>query len=331
MSRETSLRMLIFGSSSHVQISTSQSILGQDVFSRFEVNISATKKSSGVVQERKTTLINTPNLQDNRDLPDRILHKELRKAVCYSCPGPHAVLLILDAFHLTTDTTDILMPVVHYFGEHVLKHILIVLYHKKSLRALLIEDEVKRNKSFRELAEKCGHNYLFFNEEINQTHEGSQTQALFTKIDEMVSEHGVYTNVEFKDAEKRIQIEGRFIRKSREKEIRQTMEMLEKKHSGEALAREMKNYEDKIQMECRENAELVVADKLGFTLRVVDYAVAVGKGAFVGALLGFAVGYEGMVIGAAVGAGLGGVFGGAVNAAWSYVSSSFPDALRGNT
>ncbi|XP_056310132.1 GTPase IMAP family member 7 [Danio aesculapii] len=331
MSSETSLRMLIFGSSSHVQISTSQSILGQDVFSRFKVNISATKKSSGVFQERKTTLINTPNLQDNRGLPDRVLQKELRKAVCCSCPGPHAVLLILDALHLTADATDILKPVVHYFGEHVLKHILIVLYHKKNLRALSIEDEVKRNKSFSELAEKCGNNYLFFNEEINQTHEGSQTQALFTKIDEMVLEHGVYSNLEFKDAEKRIHIEERFIRKSREKEIRQTMEMLEKKHSGEALAREMKNYEDKIQMECREKAELAVADKIGFTLRVVDYAVAVGKGAFVGALLGFAVGNEGMAIGAAIGAGLGGVLGGAVNAAWSYISSSFPDALRDST
>ncbi len=102
--------------------------------------------------------------------------------------------------------------------------------------------------------------------------------------------------------------------------------MLENQHSGEALASEILKYEEKIQSECREKAELVVADKLGFTVRVVDYAVAVGKGAFVGALLGFAVGYEGMAVGAAVGAGLGAVFGGAANAAWSYISKSFTDA-----
>lgn len=324
LSRETPLRIVVFGDSSQNQISLTRSVLGQDVFTRDEVNISATKKSSGVVQERNITLVNAPNLQDNA-LPDSILHKELRKTVCFSCPGPHAVLFVVDPFNLTSNTMDILKPMVHFFGEHVLRHTLIVLYHERGMRVLSIEDEVKKNKSFRELAEKCSQNYLFFNGEVNWT-EGSQTQALLTKVDEMVSEHGMFSNIEFKDAEKRIQKEERFIKKSKEKEISETLKTLENQHSGEALASEILKYEEKIQSECREKAELVVADKLGFTVRFVDYAVAVGKGAFVGALLGFAVGYEGMAAGAAIGAGLGAVFGGAANAAWSYIYKSFTDA-----
>ncbi|KAK9978397.1 hypothetical protein ABG768_020148 [Culter alburnus] len=326
LSIESPLRMLVFGSSSRDQIALTQSVLGPDVL-RDEVNISATKKSSGVVQGRNINLVNTPNLQDN-DLPDSVLQKELKKAVCFSCPGPHAVVFVLDPFHLTSDTMDILKPVVHYFGESVLKHTLIVLYHERGLKTLSIEDEVKKNKSFRELAEKCGQNYLFFNEEMNRT-EGSQTQALLAKVDEMVLEQGMYSNVEFKDAEKRIQKEERFIRKSKEKEIRETVKMLENEHSGEALASEIEKYDEKVQLECREKAELAVADKLGFTLRVVDYAVAVGKGAFVGALLGFAIGYDAMAVGAAIGAALGGVLGGAANAARSYISNSFADAHKG--
>lgn len=324
MSRETPLRMLVFGNSSHDQVSLTQSVLGQDVFTGDEVNISATKKSSGFVQERNITLVNTPNLQNN-DLPDRILHKEFRKAVCFSCPGPHAVVFVVDPFHLTSDTMDILKPMVHHFGEHVLKHTLIVLYHERGMNTLSIEDVVKKNKSFRELAEKCSQNYIFYNEEINRT-ESSQTKTLLDKVDEMVLEHGMFSNMEYKDAKKRIQIEERFIRKSKEKEIRGTLKALENQHSGEALASEILKYEEKIQLECREKAELVVADKLGFTVRVVDYAVAMGKGAFVGAFLGFAAGYEGMAVGAAVGAGLGAVFGGAANAAWSYIYKSFTDA-----
>lgn len=327
VSIESPLRMLVFGSSSRDQIALTQSVLGPDVFTRDEVNISATKKSSGVVEGRNITLVNTPNLQDN-DLPDNVLQKELKKAVCFSCPGPHAVVFVLNPFHLTSDTMDIMKPVVHYFGESVLKHMLIVLYHERDLKTLSIEDEVKKNKSFRELAEKCGQNYLFFNEEMNRT-EGSQTQALIAKVDEMVLEQGMYSNVEFKDAEKRIQIEERFIRKSKEKEIRETVKMLENEHSEETLASEIVKYDEKVQLECREKAELAVADKLGFTLRVVDYAVAVGKGAFVGALLGFAIGYDAMAVGAAIGAALGGVLGGAANAAWSFISNSYADAHKG--
>ncbi|XP_077067812.1 GTPase IMAP family member 7 [Siphateles boraxobius] len=327
MNSETPLRMLVFGISSRDQISLTHSVLGPDVFTADEVNISATKKSSGVVQERKITLVNTPNLQDN-DLPDSVLHKELRKAICFSSPGPHAVVIVLDPFNLTSDTMNILKPVVHYFGDRVLKHTLIVLYHERGLTTLSIEDEVKKNKSFRELAEKCAQNYLFFNEEINRT-EGSQTHALFAKVDEMVSEHGMFSNLEFKDAEKRIQKEEHFLRKTKEKEIRETLKVLENEHSGEALLNQVMKYEEKVQLESREKAELAVADKLGFTVRVVDYAVAVGKGAFVGALLGFAIGYDGMAVGAAIGAALGGVLGGAANAAWSYIYNSFADAHKG--
>ncbi|XP_073693771.1 GTPase IMAP family member 7 [Garra rufa] len=323
LSVETQLRMLVFGSSSRDQISLTHSVLERDVFSGDEVNISATKKSSGFLQERNITLVNTPNLQDN-DLPESILHKELRKAICFSCPGPHAVVFVVDPFNLTSATMDTLKTMIHYFGEGVLKHTLIVLYHERDMKTLSIEDEVKKNKSFRELAEKCSQNYLFFNEEANRT-EGSQTQALLTKVDEMVLEHGMFSNMEFKEAEKRIQIEERFFRKSKEKETRGVLKALENQHSGEALVSEILKYEEKIQLECREKAELVVADKLGFTGRVVDYAVAVGKGAFVGALLGFTVGYEGMAVGAAIGAGLGAVLGGAANEAWNYIYKSFTD------
>ncbi|XP_043090773.1 GTPase IMAP family member 7 [Puntigrus tetrazona] len=328
ISRETPLRMLVFGDSSKDQISLTRSVLGQDVFTGDEVNISTTEKSSGVVQDRDIILVNLPNLQDN-NLPHSILHKEFRKAVCFSCPGPHAVVFVVDPFNLTSDTTDTLKHMVHYFGERVLKHTLIVLYHERGMRDLSIEDVVKMNKSFRELAEKCSQNYIFYNEEINRS-ECSQTRALLTQVDEMVSEHGMFSNMEFKDAEKRIQIEERFIHKSKEKEIREALKVLEKLHSGEELAGETLKYEEKMRLKCREKAELVVADKLGFTVRVVDYAVAVGKGAFVGAFLGFAVGYEGMVVGAAAGAVLGAALGGAANAAWSYIYKSFTDA-RGAT
>ncbi|TRY93204.1 hypothetical protein DNTS_006325, partial [Danionella cerebrum] len=141
--------------------------------------------------------------------------------------------------------------------------------------------------------------------------EGNQTDALLSKVDEMVFEHGVYSNINFQDAERRIQIEERFIMKSREKEMKEGLKKLEEDFSGEALDKETSKYKERLQTECREKAELVMSEKLGFTLRLVDYAIAMGKGAFLGAILGFAVGNEGMAIGAAVGAGLGGVVGGA--------------------
>lgn len=327
----SALRMLAFGSPILSQISLSRSLLRPEIFNRDDVNISATKKSQGVVLERNVTLVNMPNLKEN-DLPEQILHKELRKAICFSCPGPHAVLFVLDPFHLTHELIDILKLVTHYFGESILKHTLIVLYHDKDLKTLSVEEEVKRDRNFRELADKCGQNYIFFNEEMNRT-DGSQTQALFSKIDEMVLEHGIFSNPEYKDADKRIKIEEKFLRKSKEKAINRKMTALENEYSGEELATEKNKYEERVKKECREMAELVVADKLGFTIRLVDYAVAIGKGALTGALLGFALGlgFDGMAVTAAIGAGLGGILGGAVNAALSYMANYFTEVRRETT
>lgn len=319
----------MFGSSGHHQFSLTKSILQRAVFGGADPNAIPTTKTAGNLFDRNVTLVNTPNLS-NHDLLHYTLKKEVKKAVCFSCPGPHAILFTLDPLDMPENVYHIFKPVVQYFGEHILNNTMIVLYHDMSSGVKSLEASVKKNKHFRELLEKCGQRCLFFSGKENRN-EGHVTRELFESVDKMVRENGTFSNVEFKDADRRIRAEEKILENQRKKEVRAMLEELKKTCSEEALEREVEQYEEKIRSENRERAEVQIADRLGFTLRLVDYAAAIGKGAFAGGVLAVAMGFSGMAVGAAVGAAIGGLIGGAAEAAWNVITNALADFGRDAT
>ncbi|KAK3511831.1 hypothetical protein QTP70_025069 [Hemibagrus guttatus] len=320
---DTSLRIIVFGISGPQQFSLTESILQRAVFNGADPHTILTTKTS--FPEKKVTLVNTPNLIDH-DLFHYTLKKELKKAVCFSCPGPHAVLFTLNQSEIPPNVYDIFKPLVRYFGDQILKYTMIVLYHEEE-ELSKSEDMMKKNEQFKKLHEDCGKRLLFFSGKQNRS-EGEMTKQLFEEIEKMVAGLVFFSNSEFKDADKRIKKEEKILQDQRKKEVSAKLEELKKKYSQEDLERETEHYKEKIRLENREKAEMQIADTLGFTLRLVDYAAAVGKGAFVGAILSGAMGFPGMAVGAAVGAALGGLLGGAARAAWSFASNALADFGR---
>lgn len=320
------LRIIIFGSSDHQQFSLTESILQKECFKGIDPQTILTTKISASIFDQNVTVVNTPNLMDH-DLSHYMLKKELKKAVCFSCPGPHAILFTLNPLDLPANAYDMFKPVVQCFGEGILNNTMVVLYHEEEQWRPSLEDSVKKNKHLREFLEKCGQRYLVFGSRENRR-DGIVTRELFEKIDNMVAEHGIFSNLEFKDADKRIKAEEKIIENKRKKEVSAMLEELKKKYSNEDLEREVNLYKEKIHLENRNRAEVQIADKLGLALRLVDYAAAIGKGAFAGAIVAMAMGFPGMAIGAVFGAALGGLLGGAAGAVWNIFTNALPEIGR---
>ncbi|XP_060713296.1 GTPase IMAP family member 7-like isoform X3 [Tachysurus vachellii] len=320
-----SMSIIIFGSSGHHQFSLTESILQRKVFNDAK-DTKLTTKTSGNISDRNVTLINTPNLIDH-DLFHYMSKKELKKAVCFSCPGPHAVLFTLNPFEIPPNVNEIFKQLVQYFGDKILNNTMVVLYHEEQQLSKQIEDSVKRNKHFNKLFKNYDERCFFFSRMKNRS-DGEVTMELFEKIDKMVESHGIFSNPEFEDAEKRIKKEEKILQDQRKKEVNAMLEDLKKTYSQVDLERETEQYKEKIRLENREKAEMMIAERLGFALRLVDYAAAVGKGAFAGTILAGAMGYPGMAVGAAVGAVLGGMLGGFFRAVWNIISGALSDFGR---
>ncbi|TTA69399.1 Nuclear factor 7, ovary [Bagarius yarrelli] len=310
--------ILMFGNSGHQQFSLTEAILQDPVFNGADPNTILTTKHSGSPMERNVTLVNTPNLS-NHNLLHYTFKKELKKAVCFSCPGPHAVLFMLNPYEESPNAYEVFKQVVCYFGEQILSNTIIVLYHNVEQLEQSLEKGVKENQYIKELLEKCDQRFFVFSAEKNRSEE---VMKLLAEVDTIVKDHGIFSNTEFKDAEKRIKNEEKILQNQRKNEVSAALEELKEKHSQEDLEREVERYKKQVCVENREKAELQVADRLGFTLRLVDYAAAVGKGAFAGAILSVATGYPGTAVGAVVGAAVGGLLGGAAGEIWSYLVSN---------
>lgn len=316
----------MFGNAGHQQFSLTESILQKPLFNGADPNDSLTTKNSGRPLERNVTLVNTPNLS-NHNLLHYMLKKELKKAVCFSCPGPHAVLFTLNPSDESPNAYEVFKQVVQYFGEQILSNTIIVLYHEEEQLEQSLEKGVMENQDFKELLEKCDQRLFVFSAEKNRSEE-EVTKKLFAEIDEIVEAHGIFSNLEFEDADKRIKKEEKILQNQRKKEVSAVLEELKKKHSQEDLEIEVNRYEKQVRLENREKAEVQVAERLGFTLRLLDYAAAVGKGAFAGAILSMTMGFPGMAVGAVLGTALGGLLSGAAGAMWNMLSNAFADFRR---
>ncbi|XP_062846908.1 GTPase IMAP family member 9 [Trichomycterus rosablanca] len=304
---DKSLRIITFGNSEDYQFSLTKLILKNAFFDSDDPNATLTTKNSESISGRNVTVVNTPNLK-NHDLMHFTFKKELKKSVCFSCPGPHVVLFTLGPSDMKSDAYNIFKPVVQYFGEKILNHTVVVLYHEL------------QGDNYRELIEKCHQRYLIVNE---NTDIAEMTNKLFDIIDQIIVNHGVFSNVEFKEADNRIEKEMKILEKAREKEVRRMLEEL-KKQGEDAV----KRYKEEEWLKTRKRAEVLVADRIGFTHRLVDYAAAIGKGAAAGALFGLAMGIQAMEVGAVVGAGLGALLGGAAGAAWNVLVNTFTGVHR---
>lgn len=313
------LRILVFGRSGYSQFSLTNSILQTNVFD-VKVCSAHSKKHRGKVFERTLAIVNTPNLSEY-DSSQIHLKKEFKRAVCMSSPGPHAILFAVDLHNISPSVISILQVITKHFGD-ILSHMIVVVCHDGEMEGSTLKERVKNNRDLKELIEKCDQRYYFFNERKALRNEGV-SRELLEKIDMVMGNNGrFYSNHEYQDAEERIQKQEQFMLKKREKEMLKKRNELESTFTGEDLERELVQYERGIFFENRERAESNIAETLGLTLRLVDYAAAIGKGAVVGGLCGAVMGLEGMLVGAVFGAIVGISVGGAARAAWGYVSNA---------
>uniref|UniRef100_A0AAY4BPM4 AIG1-type G domain-containing protein n=1 Tax=Denticeps clupeoides TaxID=299321 RepID=A0AAY4BPM4_9TELE len=306
------LRLLLAGFRGRAQFALTNAILQIDVFDGAAVSARQTAKHCGEVRGQRVTLVNLPNLSESTMTP---LKNNLQTSLCFSSPGPHAVLFVLDVNDIPPDGINILKPITEHFGGNIIAHTMVVLYYEGA-QSPALESSVIQNRHFKELMEHCGQRYHIFSRD---SADDSACRELLRKVNTASSDHGHYSSQYTRMVEKRIQQEEHFIRKRRAKEIRNTLKQLEGCYSGEDHKRRVEEYEEAMRVQIRERAEAVVG-RLGCAVKLVDCAAAVAKGAAVGALCGAAVGLNTVALGAAVGAAVGVLVGGAVGAAWNYMS-----------
>uniref|UniRef100_A0A3B3SP91 AIG1-type G domain-containing protein n=1 Tax=Paramormyrops kingsleyae TaxID=1676925 RepID=A0A3B3SP91_9TELE len=104
--------------------------------------------------------------------------------VCLSCPGPHAVLLILDLEDISATGVRIVEELTKYFGDNILKYTILLLCHEGMEEDASLEDRLWEDRNLREIMVKCEHQYHLFNK--NSMGAG----PLLERIESLVAKNG---------------------------------------------------------------------------------------------------------------------------------------------
>ncbi|XP_051572530.1 GTPase IMAP family member 7 [Myxocyprinus asiaticus] len=306
------LRIVVIGSSGQSQFFLTNFILGREEYSEDVFSISGSQKNLGELEGRQVAVVNAPNLYDE-ELSKSKMRKEMRRSMCLSTPGPHAILLAFDLEKISSNDMNTLKLVMKQFGENVLNYTMILLVYDGQLRGRALHDKVMRSDChLTELVEQCSCCYHVFSKNWRNR---AGSRELLHKIERMLEAMGghYYINRSYKKAEESVRNEERKLRSKRQAETKRTHRELEKQFQGDELRWQKDLYNASVGAEIRATAEMENS-----WLRT-SLARGLGLGFVAGATMGMIVGSvegpPGMVVGGAVGGVVGGVSGAAVQLA----------------
>ncbi|VDH93605.1 Hypothetical predicted protein [Mytilus galloprovincialis] len=198
-------------------------------------------------------LVDTPGIQDSSRNNEDVQNK-IRDCIKFSCPGPHAIILVVQIGRFTKEDVETVEHFCSHFGKELEKYVIVLFTRFDDMKREMkkkpnhqgmkgfIEDLTPPLKEF---LSKCGNRYIEFDNTLEGTSAESQVQRLLDIVDNMVRENGGlhYTNQDYQNAEIELQKHIAEIKQKNELERIKIEEKMRKEISDDIR----KQYEQKQQ------------------------------------------------------------------------------------